>query len=416
MAKRKISKKTQREIEKVAKKHPWLIVVALILVVVIGVLCVLHYKRIIHLPFLDSVIPQENTQEVDYQDDDPFGVSGAFTGADRQTISNSNVSIHFLEVGNKYTGDCTLIKVGNIEVLIDAGSRQNSATTINTYLAEYCTDGVLEYVIATHAHQDHIAGFVGNSNKGVYNGVFYTYEVETLIHFGTQTNLSRYNENDNLTLYGKYLDAVEHLEDNGTNVYTAIDCWNNANGASRSYQLSQTVSLNILYQEFYEEKTSDENDYSVCVLLTEGERNYLFTGDLEKDGEASLVASNTLPKCVLYKGGHHGSPTSSTTELLQAIQPEIVCVCCCCGSTEYTENMANVFPSQAFVDRIAQYTERVYVTSIVADNKDGYTSMNGNIVVYVENGEVKLRCSNNVTKFKYTAWFKANRVMPGAWK
>ena len=416
MAKRKISKKTQREIEKVAKKHPWLIVVALILVVVIGVLCVLHYKRVIHLPFLDSVIPQENTQEVDYQDDDPFGVSGAFTGADRQTISNSNVSIHFLEVGNKYTGDCTLIKVGDTEVLIDAGSRQNSASTINAYLEKYCTDGVLEYVIATHAHQDHIAGFVGNSNKGVYNGVFYTYEVETLIHFGTQTNLSRYNENDNLTLYGKYLEAVEHLEDNGTNVYTAIDCWNNANGASRSYQLSQTVSLNILYQEFYEEKTSDENDYSVCALLTEGERNYLFTGDLEKDGEASLVASNTLPKCVLYKGGHHGSPTSSTTELLQAIQPEIVCVCCCCGSTEYTENMANVFPSQAFVDRIAQYTERVYVTSIVADNKDGYTSMNGNIVVYVENGEVKLRCSNNVTKFKYTAWFKANRVMPGAWK
>ena len=416
MAKRKISKKTQREIEKVAKKHPWLIVVALILVVVIGALCVLHYKRVIHLPFLDSVIPQENTQEVDYQDDDPFGVSGAFTGADRQTISNSNVSIHFLEVGNKYTGDCTLIKVGNTEVLIDAGSRLNSASTINAYLEKYCTDGVLEYVIATHAHQDHIAGFVGNSNKGVYNGVFYTYEVETLIHFGTQTNLSRYNENDNLTLYGKYLEAVEHLEDNGTNVYTAIDCWNNANGASRSYQLSQTVSLNILYQEFYEEKTSDENDYSVCALLTEGERNYLFTGDLEKDGEASLVASNTLPKCVLYKGGHHGSPTSSTTELLQAIQPEIVCVCCCCGSTEYTENMANVFPSQAFVDRIAQYTERVYVTSIVADNKDGYTSMNGNIVVYVENGEVKLRCSNNVTKFKYTAWFKANRVMPGAWK
>ena len=416
MAKRKISKKTQREIEKVAKKHPWLIVVALILVVVIGALCVLHYKRVIHLPFLDSVIPQENTQEVDYQDDDPFGVSGAFTNADRQTISNSNVSIHFLEVGNKYTGDCTLIKVGNTEVLIDAGSRQNSASTINAYLEKYCMDGVLEYVIATHAHQDHIAGFVGNSNKGVYNGVFYTYEVETLIHFGTQTNLSRYNENDNLTLYGKYLDAVEHLKDNGTNVYTAIDCWNNANGASRSYQLGQTVSLNVLYQEFYEEKTSDENDYSVCVLLTEGERNYLFTGDLEKDGEASLVASNTLPKCVLYKGGHHGSPTSSTTELLQAIQPEIVCVCCCCGSTEYTENMANVFPSQAFVDRIAQYTERVYVTSIVADNKDGYTSMNGNIVVYVENGEVKLRCSNNVTKFKYTAWFKANRVMPNAWK
>lgn len=410
-----MSRKTKKEIERVAKKHPWLIAVALLLVVVMATLCILHYKRLIYLPFLNGVIPQENT-EIDYQDDDPFGVGGAFTNTDRQTISNSNLSIHFLEVGNKYTGDCTLIKVGDTEVLIDAGSRQNSASTINGYLENYCTDGVLEYVIATHAHQDHIAGFVGNSNKGVYNGVLYTYEVGTLIHFGSQTNLKRYNENDNLTLYGKYLDAVEYAKGRGTNVYTAIDCWNNANGASRSFDLGQGVSLNILYQEFYEETTSDENDYSVCTLLTEGTRNYLFTGDLEKDGEASLVASNTLPKCVLYKGGHHGSPTSSTAELLQAIQPEIVCVCCCCGSTEYTENIANVFPSQAFVDRVSAYTERVYVTSIVANTKDGYTSMNGNIVLYVDDGALHLRCSNNVTKFKYTAWFQQNRVMPEAWK
>ena len=32
-------------------------------------------------------------------------------------------SVHFLELGNKYTGDCTYIKYGNVDILIDCGSR-----------------------------------------------------------------------------------------------------------------------------------------------------------------------------------------------------------------------------------------------------------------------------------------------------
>ncbi|MBQ7831062.1 MAG: MBL fold metallo-hydrolase, partial [Clostridia bacterium] len=81
-----------------------------------------------------------------------------------EDIETNEFSIHFLELGNKYTGDSTLIKVGDVEVLIDAGSRQSSAATITEYVNQYCEDGVLEYVIATHAHQDHIAGFVGTSS------------------------------------------------------------------------------------------------------------------------------------------------------------------------------------------------------------------------------------------------------------
>ena len=41
-----------------------------------------------------------------------------------------------------------------------------------------------------------------------------------------------------------------------------------------------------------------------------------FEGDLEESGEKSLVASNTLPKCTLFKAGHHGSDTANTTTLL----------------------------------------------------------------------------------------------------
>ena len=419
MAKR-INKKTQREIERVAKKHPWLVVVALILVVVIATLCVLHYKRVVTFPFLEGVIPQEEQLPNGNgggnggggnDDEEAFGVGGTFTATDYQTIKNGQLSIHFLELGNAYTGDCTLIKVGDTEVLIDAGSRQGSAPTIKAYLEEFCTDGTLEYVIATHAHRDHIAGFVGNSNKGTYNGILYSYRVENLIQFA-QTN------QDTGDLYLKYCDAVEYAQSQGTSVYTALECSGN------EYVIGTGITMKILYHDYYATKLYtdngkevDENDYSVCVLLQDGVDNYLFTGDLEAKGEASLLKHNPdLPKCKLFKGAHHGSYTASTAELLAVIQPEIVCVCCCCGSTEYTTNMANVFPSQAFVDRVAPYTDKIYVTTLVSNDANKFTSMNGNIVLYKENDELLLRCSNNVTKFKDTEWFKQNRVMPNVWR
>lgn len=408
MAKRKISKKTQREIEKVAKKHPWLVVVAFILVLVMATLCLLHYKRVVTFPFLEGVIPQET---LDNGNEDVTGVGGNFTNQDIQTISGSNLSIHFLELGNANSGDCTLIKVGNTEVLIDAGSKRNSAGTINAYLDTFCTDGVLEYVVATHAHEDHIGAFVGDKNQN--NGVLYTYQIGTLIQFNKTNSTSQ--------IYQDYVTAVNYLQDSSretpTKVYTALDCWNNANGANRSYDLGQGVSLNVLYQKYYEQKSSDENEYSVCTLLQDGTRNYLFTGDLESHGEASLVESNDLPKCVLFKGGHHGSPTSSNTVLLEEIKPDIVCVCCCAGNyKEYPySDMSKVFPSQAFIDRVAPYTDQIYVTTQYVEG-GGFISMNGNIVVYVENGELKLRCSNNATKLKDTDWFKNNRIMPNAWQ
>ena len=323
-------------------------------------------------------------------------------GAD---VITDDLSIHFLELGNEYAGDCTLIKVGNTEVLIDAGSRKGSAATIVPYVQQYCTDGVLEYVIATHAHQDHIAGFVGTTKA---KGVFESFVCETIIDY-TLSNSDSAIRKDYEALRDAEVEA-------GAKHYTVLECWNNENGASRSYTLAEGITMNFLYQKYYEEETNDENDYSVCMLLSQGSNHYLFTGDLEKHGEKSLVESNNLPECVLFKGGHHGSPTSSTTELLSVIKPEIVCVCCCAGSDEYTDNPDNMFPSQAFVDRVASFTDKVYVTTMVTETGEGYQSMNGNIIVTSDGKEVQVNCSNNNTLLKDTEWFKKNRTTPTAWK
>ena len=283
-------------------------------------------------------------------------------------------------------------------------SRAGSASTIVSYINQYCTDGVLEYVIATHADQDHISAFVGTSKIA---GVFDSFVCETIIDFPLTNKTTQ--------TYQNYVAKRDAEVQSGAKHYTALECWNNQNGAQRSYELADGITMNFLYQKFYETKTTDENDYSVCALFTQGTNNYLFTGDLEELGEKSLVENNDLPKCKLFKAGHHGSKTSSTSELLAVIQPEVVCVCCCCGSDEYTDTNANQFPTQAFVDRVSAYTGKVYVTTIVADNADGFKSMNGNIVVSSKGGDLTVTCSNNNTLLKDTEWFKENRTTPTAW-
>lgn len=400
-------KSTVNKAKKAAKKHPKLFIalVVILLIAIIVAVVVMYVKKL--GPFAPVLVP-------------PSPPSNELTG-DESEVAGAELSIHFLELGNKYTGDCTLIKCGNTEVLIDAGSRQNSAATIKTYVDKYCTDGVLEYVIATHAHQDHIAGFIGTNSGKTKTGILYQYKVETLIQFAG-THKGMLNENGNKTLYANYCDAVDYAKEQGTTVYTAKQCWYETDGAKKQYFLddNQKVSLNILYQRYYDEPTpddEDENNYSVCTLLTqqtEGETlNYLFTGDLEESGESYLVDRNELPEVELFKGGHHGSYTATTEKLLRVIKPKNIAVCCCCGTTEYTSNADNTFPAQAFLDRAAKYTQNIYCTTLMLDYKAGdYTSMNGNIVFYYDT-KLKLYCSNNSTVLKDTDWFKANRKWNG---
>lgn len=317
-------------------------------------------------------------------------------------IESTAMSINFLELGNKYTGDSTFIKAGDVDILIDAGSRNNSAGTIAEFVDRYCEDGKLEYVIATHAHQDHIAGFVGTQ---AMPGIFDRYEVETIIDF----NLT----NATSAVYNNYVAKRDAEVAAGAKHYTALDCYNQTNGGQKVYTLAEGITMEILYQKFYEEKSSDENNYSVCVLFTQGDNHYLFTGDLEKEGEASLVESNALPEVELFKGGHHGSYTANTDALLSVIKPKVVCICCCAGSTEYTSNPDNTFPAQAAINRIGKYTDQVFVTTVDSDNEKGYQSMNGNITFYSEKGsEYTVTGSNNSVILKDTEWFKSNRTWP----
>jgi beta-lactamase superfamily II metal-dependent hydrolase len=347
--------------------------------------------------------------------------------------SNSPITFNFIEQGDQYSGDCAYIKAGDNDILIDAGNRYNCASTLESFIddssraGDYVSDGKLEYVIATHAHQDHVAGFYGvaDSSAAGHNGIFYHYNVGTIIDF-PQTDTKT-------EVYTNYLTARSYAVSQGAQHFTALQCWNNeGNGASRTYQLGNNLTMQILYNYFYDHTPdqasglnsaftssgfSDENDYSVSVLFTQGSKHFLFGGDSEAYAEYSLVKYNSLPTIDLYKADHHGSYTASTDALLSVIQPKLVCVSACVGNQEYASNSSHSFPAQEAIIRIALYTDRVYCTTLGSwtDNA-AHAPMNGNIIVsYNAFSNETLTCSNNTTKLKDSAWFKAYRTTPREW-
>ena len=342
-------------------------------------------------------------------------------------------SVHFLELGNKYTGDATYIKYGNTDILIDCGSRSNSVQAVSSYLNKYVTDNTLEYVIITHAHRDHYAGFAAS------NSIFDLYICKNIIDFGNATN-----QEDGAATYERYKKERNAEIDAGATYIPAISCRNQDN-TNREFIIDATndIKFEVLYNEHsnYDKtnpsstaayKAASENDYSVCTLFSYGEQKFLFTGDLESGeehnkvgGEEKLVANNVSLQELrdnnkthgvsLYKAGHHGSKTSSGSVLLAAIRPEYVGICCCAGSDEYKAAPENTFPTQAFIDRISEYTDKIFVTTLCVDWKKGeFTSFNGNIVVWIkpQMEGVSIDCSNNNKKLKETEWFANNRTNP----
>lgn len=328
-----------------------------------------------------------------------------------KAIVEGELQIHFLELGNKYTGDCTYIKAGDVDVLIDAGSKTSSITPISEYINQYVTDGKLEYVIVTHAHQDHYAGFTQLDGS-----LFDLYEVGTIIDFGEQTNQT--DKGDGSNMFSRYQMELKDEIDAGAEYYSAAQCIAEEKSV---FELGDSgVKMTILNSYYYTHEAESENDYSVCTLFTYGDYKYLFTGDLEEDGEEKLIELNegVLGKVDVYKAGHHGSKTSSSEEFLAVIQPEIVCVCCCAGSAEYTDTDDNKFPTQDFIDRVAIWTNRIYVTTMYPEecdtcNIDTFQSMNGNIVVVTTAKGIDVICGSGDDRvLKEWEWFKHHREWP----
>jgi len=345
-----------------------------------------------------------------------IGFGGGFAGhffitrptdTDSKIVLSDELTIHFLELGNQFTGVSALIQVGDVDILVDAGSRANSAPRIIYYLNRYVTGGVLDFVIATHAHQDHIAAFPA---------IFDAFEVGILIDF-PRTNSTTWT-------YNTYREARERLINRGTTHFTALEAYMEINGAQRIFELGIGIYLEILWNFYYENSTSNENNYSIAFMINQGyDRHFMFTGDMELSAERRMVEyyemhHGGLPQVTVLQAGHHGSSTSTNMVLLEAIRPQYIVIPTVAGSPEFTATLLNQFPTQTFINRIAPFTRNVFATSVVVDSAERphrATSMNGDVVVTSNRYGITINGSNNDTLLMDTDWFRAYRQMPVAW-
>ena len=72
--------------------------------------------------------------------------------------------------------------------------------------------------------------------------------------------------------------------------------------------------------------STDDNENSLCILFQTENCDILITGDRSADGEKMLLRQTELPQVDVLIAGHHGSKYSTSSELLQAVQPEIVII------------------------------------------------------------------------------------------
>lgn len=258
-------------------------------------------------------------KEITFSNDDfvenKFNSDLLYSANDSINISDK-LDTYVIEMTYEY-GDAIYIKSGDFDMLIDAGQSPDGRN-VDKMLKEQCTDKKLDVLIATHGHGDHLGGFEG----GALNSIE---EIGVIIDFGYVDN-GAYS----------YQQEKQKFIKKGAKYYSAYDCVNNINGASKIFKFSDKLKFEVLDTGQYAETNKTlteteydaENDFSVVIKLTFGENDYLYTGDLA--GQINNVFTSKLKEedignITVYKAAHHGatSHNSNNKEFINYINPKI---------------------------------------------------------------------------------------------
>ncbi|MGT2924496.1 DNA internalization-related competence protein ComEC/Rec2 [Streptococcus caviae] len=109
-------------------------------------------------------------------------------------------------------------------------------------------------------------------------------------------------------------------------------------------------------QVLYPFKTGDgSNDDSVVLYGRLLNLSFLFTGDLEKEGEDKLMAAYPNLKTDVLKAGHHGSKGASSAKFLRQIQPQATLI-------SAGKNNRYRHPHQETLKRLIKIRSQIYRT------------------------------------------------------
>nr|WP_207758175.1 ComEC/Rec2 family competence protein [Clostridium sardiniense] len=242
-------------------------------------------------------------------------------------VSNSDILVHYINVGQ---GDSELIQVNGKNMLIDAGPRANEKDIIS-YLDKLKIKK-LDYVIATHPHEDHIGNMDDIINKYEI-GKFYAPKVENTTKTFENMVKALKKKNLKINVIKEGTDTIDLGKNTKVSVYSP-----KADGYGKNTSL---------------------NDYSPIIKVEYGNNSFLFTGDAEKTEENYVLEKGYNLKADVLKLGHHGSSTSTTEQFLKAVNPSIGIISCGVDNT-YGH------PHKETLKKLNKYKVKIYRT-----DKDG---------------------------------------------
>ena len=224
-----------------------------------------------------------------------IGISGGSREQEKETTTEAKkvtgeLSIHYIDVGQ---GDSTLITCDGMSMLIDAGEN-DMGSKVWSYLESQDIEK-LDYVIGTHPDSDHIGGL---------DVVIYKFDCEKIFMPDYIKDTKTYD------------DVIQTVRNKNYKIENPK--------VGETYSLGEATFTIIAPNDDYEES----NDSSIGIYLTYGENSFLFTGDAEEASEKDIVKNGINIDADVYKAGHHGSRSSSSDELLEAVTPECVIISC----------------------------------------------------------------------------------------
>ena len=105
------------------------------------------------------------------------------------------------------------------------------------------------------------------------------------------------------------------------------------------------------------DKRKGENSDSLVLLSKIGELTWLFTGDLEEQGERELIARYPNLQADFLKIGHHGSSTSTSPAFLEKIKPKVAYI-------SVDKNNRYGHPNPEVINRLRERGTKIYRTDL----------------------------------------------------
>ena len=198
--------------------------------------------------------------------------------------AGSTFEVHYIDVGQ---GDCSLVLCDGYAMLIDGGEASESSKVF-AYLKQHGVSH-LDYMIASHAHSDHIGGLSGALNYATVDTAFCP-----VTDYDSKT----------------FDSMVKYLDKQGVGITVP--------SAGDEFMLGSAHVQILGPQKYYDEP----NDTSIVLKVTYGETSFLFTGDAERTAEADILDAGYNLSSTVLKVGHHGSDTSTSYPFLREIMPE----------------------------------------------------------------------------------------------